>query len=60
MAPVHAPWRHAEYDLLASGWLSELCAETGVAVLGTRALQQLWIRWQQTSGPGPLKLSGQA
>ena len=43
MAPAHAGWRYAEYDLLASGLLQALCAEAGVAVVGTRAAQRLWM-----------------
>jgi len=42
MAPQHAGWRYAEYDLLARGVLADLCAEAGVAIIGTRSLQRLW------------------
>ena len=43
MAPAHARWRTAEYELLASGFLRELCAADGVAMIGTRAAQRLWL-----------------
>ncbi len=43
MAPAHAGWRHAEYELLASGFLRDLCAAGGVGVTGTRAAQRLWL-----------------
>lgn len=46
MAPVHAPWRFAEYELLSSGLLNDLCASDGIAMIGTRCLQELWIRAQ--------------
>ena len=42
MAPAHAGWRYAEFDMLTSGRLSALLAEHGVEMLGTRALQRLW------------------
>lgn len=48
MAPVHASWRHAEYDLLAVGRLDALLADAEVAAIGTRALQELWVRWLST------------
>ena len=50
MAPGHAGWRFAEYDMLGSGLLRALCAEAGVAVTGTRALQRRWLRALQASG----------
>ncbi len=43
MAPGHAGWRFAEYALLGSGMLRELCAEADVAVTGARAMQQRWL-----------------
>jgi len=43
MAPAHAAWRHAEYALLATGFLQDLCAAEGVAIIGTRAAQRLWL-----------------
>ena len=43
MAPTHAGWRYAEYDLLASGRLQALCAAAGIATVGTRAAQKLWL-----------------
>jgi hypothetical protein len=42
MAPAHAGWRYAERELLASGFLRDLCAAAGVAVIGARAAQRLW------------------
>ncbi len=59
MAPVHAGWRYAEYELIASGLLRELCAASGVGVIGTRAAQRLWLAsgapwekgWQRRSDP---------
>ena len=41
MAPSHAPWRFAEYDLLSGGLLNDLCASEGVTTIGTRALQEI-------------------
>jgi chitin disaccharide deacetylase len=43
IAPDHAIWRQAEYDLVASGAIAELCAAADVSIIGTRDLQQLWI-----------------
>lgn len=43
MSAVHAPWRHAEYEMFASGGMGELFAAAGIAVVGTRALQRLWL-----------------
>lgn len=49
MAPAHAGWRYAEYELLAAGFLSDLCAAGEIAVIGTRAVQSLWLTqdWMQ-------------
>ena len=47
MAPDHAGWRHAEYDLLSGGRLQALCAAAGVATVGTRAVQRLWLAMGQ-------------
>ena len=47
MAPAHAGWRHAEYGLLLSGRLQALCATAGVAMVGTRAAQRLWLAMEQ-------------
>ncbi len=43
MSPAHAVWRYAEYGLLAGGRLDDLLAAHGVAVVGTRALQAVWL-----------------
>ena len=43
MAPGHAGWRFAEHAMLGSGFLRTLCAQAGIAVVGTRALQQVWL-----------------
>jgi len=43
MSPLHAVWRYAEYRALRRGLLRDLCAEEGVAMLGTRALQERWL-----------------
>ncbi len=43
MAPGHAGWRFAEHAMLGSGFLRTLCAEAGIAFIGTRALQQVWL-----------------
>ena len=51
MAPAHAGWRYAEYELLASGFLSELCAAAKVGMIGTRAAQRLWLAPRQHGGP---------
>lgn len=39
MSSQHAPWRHAEYDLFASGAFERLLATEGIAAVGMRALQ---------------------
>lgn len=51
MAPAHAGWRHAEYDLLASGKLQALCAANGTVMVGTRAAQRLWLAWRGDGFP---------
>jgi hypothetical protein len=43
MAPAHAAWRIAEYDLFSSGLIRDLCAAANVPVLGMRAVQRLWL-----------------
>ena len=43
MAPAHAGWRHAEYEMLAAGVLRDLLAAAEVAVTSTRAMQALWL-----------------
>ncbi len=43
MAPGHAGWRFAEYEMLAGGLLRDLCAEAGVGVVGIRGLQRRWL-----------------
>ena len=50
MAPAHAGWRHDEYDLLARGFVRELCLEHDVGATSTRALQQQWLRHLEASG----------
>lgn len=42
MSPLHAPWCHAEHELIASGEFDQLCAAAGVEQVGMRALQMLW------------------
>lgn len=42
MAPVHAGWRAAEFDLLARGILRDLCAAAGVGVTSTQVFQRRW------------------
>ena len=42
MAPAHAAWRIAEYDLFSSGLIQDLCAAADVSVIGMRAVQRLW------------------
>ncbi len=44
MSPLHAPWRHAEHELIASGEFDQLRAAAGVEQIGMRALQMLWRR----------------
>ncbi len=44
MSPLHAPWRYAEHELLAGGIFEGLCAAEGIAIMGTRALQMLFVR----------------
>ena len=43
MSPMHAGWRYAEHELIASGFLRGLCAAAGVAMIGTRSAQRLWL-----------------
>jgi len=43
MAPAQAGWRYAEYELLASGFLRDLCVAAGVGIIGTHAVQRLWL-----------------
>ncbi len=42
VSPQHAPWRFAEYDLLAGGAVAGWFAGVGVATTGYRALVQIW------------------
>ena len=42
-APQHAPWRHAEYELFASGRFTALLAQANIATTSTRALQERWL-----------------
>ena len=42
MSPQHAVWRFAEFEILSDGTLARICADAGVAMLGTRAIQALW------------------
>ena len=42
MAPAHAGWRFAEYDLFSRGVARDLFAAAGVGVTSTRALQRRW------------------
>ena len=44
MAPRHDGWRTREHALFATGFVQELCAEHGVTVTSTRALQRSWIK----------------
>ena len=44
MSPLHAPWRHAEHELIASGEFDQMRAAAGVEQIGRRALQMLWRR----------------
>lgn len=43
MSPMHAGWRYAEHELIASGFLRDLCVAAGVAMIGTRSAQRLWL-----------------
>lgn len=52
MAPAHAGWRFRERALLARGVLRDLCAEAGIAVVGTRAVQRLWLAAADRAAPG--------
>jgi chitin disaccharide deacetylase len=42
IAPQHAPWRVREYEVFASGAVSEWCAAAGVRMTGYREVQRLW------------------
>ncbi len=42
-APQHAPWRHAEYELFASGRFTAVLAQANIATTSTRALQERWL-----------------
>lgn len=43
MAPGHAAWRYAEYELFRSGFVRDTCAEENIEVIGTRNFQRFWI-----------------
>ncbi|MGI4793825.1 MAG: polysaccharide deacetylase family protein [Janthinobacterium lividum] len=43
LSSQHAPWRYAEYELFASGTFERLLAAEGIAAVGLRALQTLFI-----------------
>lgn len=44
IAPDHALWRFAEYDLLASGRIAQLLEAADIKVIGCRELQQAWLQ----------------
>lgn len=44
MSPLHAPWRYAEHELFAGGMFEGLLAAEGIATIGTRALQALFVQ----------------
>lgn len=48
MAPAHAGWRHAEYDLFSRGFVRDVCTATGIAVIGTRRVQRLWLDYEMS------------
>ena len=50
MSPVHAGWRYDEYDLLARGYVYDLCRSHAIGVTSTRALQRHWLRHLQANG----------
>ena len=43
MSPDHELWRTAEYALIASGFVRDLCAAHDVGITSTRALQVRWL-----------------
>lgn len=55
MAPAHAGWRIREYQLFLQAYVRDLCADAGIAVIGTRHMQQLWRDYLSSPGtrPGP-------
>lgn len=46
MSSLHAPWRYAEYELLASGFFAGLCVTERIVNVGTRALQEIFVACQ--------------
>lgn len=50
LAPAHAEWRIAEYELFSTDFLGRLCQAAGVAVIGLRPLQELWREWCGRAG----------
>ena len=43
MSPVHAQWRYAEYELISSGYVRDLCIAENIALIGTRSMQRPWL-----------------
>lgn len=48
MAPAHAEWRIAEYDLFSRGLIRDLCAAANVAMIGLRSMQRRWLERDRT------------
>jgi chitin disaccharide deacetylase len=43
MSPTHTQWRYAEYQLLLSGYVRDLCITENIALIGTRTMQRFWL-----------------
>lgn len=54
MAPAHAAWRFAEYDLFARGAVGEMLAAAGVVLTSTRVLQRQWCDYLVHAATAPL------
>ena len=53
MAPAHAGWRYAEYDLFSRGSVDALFKTHGIEVTSTRALQRRWRDYLARVAPDP-------
>ena len=48
VAPDHAAWRFAEYELFRSGAVDTMRDAAGVAAIGCREMQKLWLETRET------------
>jgi len=49
IAAEHARWRIAEYELLSTNFLGRMSTAAGIALIGLRDAQRLWISYNQRS-----------